>query len=312
MSAFVWSFSTTATAKQYTFETKKVFAVGDRAELEINYFSGDIRIRSHEVDRIVIKITKTIDAVGMDEARHVADNMLVKTDQSRSSLIVNTSFLKKIKRGSSLWEKLLGTGDSDPYGTVDFEILVPSNCDIKVSNNTGNVKIDDLSGSVTVQSTASDIYLGSIEGDVTVDNAAGITRGELLFGTVTVDQPMGSIDLLWIEGDIRIKSSSATVNVRQERGSLDLTSTTGSVTIQTNVYTGRDCFVSTGSGDIKLLVPSSMSGNLEIMSDLGNIETRMPIRIKSVSKDKLVGELGDGGVKISLTSTTGDVTVAEF
>ena len=78
------------------------------------------------------------------------------------------------------------------------------------------------------------------------------------------------------------------------------------------MYTGRDCFVTTGSGDIKLLVPGYLSGDLEIMSELGNIETQMPIKIKSVDRDRLVGELGDGGVRIFLTSTTGDVTVAEF
>ena len=301
-----------ALAKQYTFEKQKIFAVGDEVELEINYFTGNIEVTTHDVDRVVVKIVKRVDAVGMDEARHIADNLLIKSDQSRSKITINAAYLKKIKQGSSLWEKLLGTGGDDPYGTVDFHVMVPERCAISIGNNTGDVNISNIVGAVSVESSSSTVNLNAIEGPVTVNNSAGETHGELLFGPVTINQPMGSIDLMWIEGDIRIKSSAAAIKIRQENGSIDLTTTTGNVDIQTNMYTGRDCFVSTGSGDINFRVPGSTSSTLEIMSELGNIETQMPIKIKSVARDRLVGELGDGGVKISLTSSTGDVTIAEF
>lgn len=61
-----------------------------------------------------------------------------------------------------------------------------------------------------------------------------------------------------------------------------------------------------------MLVPQTSSGTLQIASDMGNIKTEIPVSIKSMSKNKLVGEFGTGGVKVTLTSTTGDVTVAQF
>ena len=298
--------------KEYEFVDKKVFAVDRDLELEINYFGGNIELRSHDVDRVVLRIIKRIDAVSMDEARYLAENIVVKTEQTRSSLVVNTNFIKKITKSRSLWGKLIGSSSADPYGSVDFIVLVPRQCGVKISNNMGTVKIRDMSGPIEIRSSASDIELNSIDGNITINNAGGRTQGEMLFGEIVIDQPMGSIDLKYIEGDIRIKSSSASVNIVQERGSLDLTTTTGDVVIKSHVYTGRDCFVTTESGDITLSLPRSLCGTLQVRSDLGNIKTQMPITIESVSKESLVGNLGSGGVRITLSSNTGDVTVAEF
>ena len=133
-----------------------------------------------------------------------------------------------------------------------------------------------------------------------------------MVGPVMIRQPMGKIDLEWVEGDIRIKSSTARIKIRQERGALDLTTTTGSVEVQTNLDCIRDSFVETESGNIHLMIPETSSGQLKIASDMGNIKTEIPISVKSMSKNKLVGEFGTGGVKINLISTTGDVTVAQF
>lgn len=301
-----------AQGKNYEFVEKKVFAVRPDVKLEINYFGGNLELSSHDIDRVVLRVIKRIDAVSMDEARYLAENVIVKAEQTRSSLIINTNFLRKIKKSNSLWGKLIGSSSNDPYGSVDFIVLVPRHCAVKISNNTGNVKIRDLSGSVEIRSSASDIELNSIDGNITINNAGGRTFGEMLFGEIVVDQPMGSIDLRYVEGDIRIKSSSASVNIVQEKGSLDLTTTTGDIVIKSHVYTGRDCFVTTESGDITLSLPRSLSGTLQIKSDLGNIKTQMPITIQSVSKERLIGNLGAGGVRITLSSTTGDVTVAEF
>lgn len=310
--AFCLGSGPTAGAKDFAFESQKVFAVGEKAELELNYFEGNLQITSHDVNRIVIKATRRVSAVGMDEARELAENIVLKTDQAREKLAVNTSFLQKIERNSSLWNKLFGGDSEKPYGTIDFDILVPENCSINLSNNTGSISVSNLRSSVRIRSSASDIHLSGIEGPVTIDNASGKTTGEMLFGPVTLYQPLGEIALEWIEGDIRIKSASAKIDIRQEKGSIDLVNTTGPIKIQTNLFSSQDNFVTTESGNVELMVPVTASGQLAIASDLGNIKTDMPIKIKSVTRKQLVGEFGDGGVTFHVNSTTGDVSVAQF
>jgi len=59
-------------------------------------------------------------------------------------------------------------------------------------------------------------------------------------------------------------------------------------------------------------VPQSASGTLDIRSQAGNIRTDVPVTISAMSKRQLRGAFGSGGVKISLVSTSGDVTVEQF
>ena len=299
-------------AKEFVFEQQRVFAVGDDPALELSLFEGNVEVTSHPVDRIVVTIRKRVNAVGMDEARLLAENVVVKVDRERSVVSLNTSVLKRKSEDRSFWNRLFGGGDDDPYGAVDFEIMVPDRCRVKVTSNAGRVYIANVAGEVQVQSSAAEVELNTIEGPMTINNASGKTIGELLFGPVTVDQPMGEIVLNWVEGDVRVKSSSARISIKQETGAVDLKTVTGSVDIQTNLASARDMFVTTESGDIHMRIPELSSGKLEISSELGDIKTDMPIAIRTMSGKKLVGEFGDGGVTVYLTSSTGDVTVAQF
>ncbi len=176
----------------------------------------------------------------------------------------------------------------------------------------GNITVQQIKGSVTIKSTGSEINLASIEGPIDLGNSSGKTEGQLLFGPIILKQESGTIDLQFVEGDIRIKSSSADIVLKQEKGSLDITTYTGSIDIQTALQSDKDYFVSTASGNINLKIPQQSSGHLQITSQAGDIKSDVPVVVDAWSKRELVGSFGSGGVKISLSSTTGDVTVAQF
>ncbi len=159
---------------------------------------------------------------------------------------------------------------------------------------------------------AADIELSSIEGEVEIDNTSGKTQGEFLFGPVTIRQPQGEINLRWVEGNINIKSSSAAIAIEQSRGAIDLMTLTSDVKIRTELDSPRDYFVETGSGSITFLIPEASSGVLTVETQSGEVRSEMPVTVKSVSRNRLVGEFGRGGPTISLSSISGDVTVALY
>lgn len=156
-----------------------------------------------------------------------------------------------------------------------------------------------------------DFELSSIGGEIQVDNTTGKTGKEFQFGPVMVRQLQGKIDLRWVEGDIRIKSSSATITIQQSRGAIDLTTLTGEVKIQTELDSPRDYLVETNSGSITFIIPEASSGVLNIETQSGDVQTEMPVAVKSFSRNRLVGEFGRGGPTIRLSSS-GDVTVALY
>jgi hypothetical protein len=305
-------FVSNASAEDFTFDYQKILTTGQDAALTLTYINGNVNVVQSEDDRLIIDARKRVNATTLDEAQLVADHIEIKVSQDHGKVAVSANYLRLKNHSRSFWSKVLGTGGDDAYGNVDWEIKIPIGGKVTIVNTSGNVRIDHLVGNIEVRSSASEIVLQSIEGSVNVENLSGSLTGELLFGSVDVRQTLGRIDLKFVEGDIRIKSSTAGISIRQDQGALDLTTESGDVDIQTNLTSSQDYFVSTESGHIRLTIPETSSGDLRIESQTGDIKTDMPITIKSMSRKQVEGSFGFGGVKINLTSVSGDVTVAQF
>ena len=288
-----WLAITGAWAAEYTFNYQKIIDIEQPVVLHLSLVRGSVYISGSEDDRLIIEAVKSIRATDEDEAEEVADHIEIKVEVLPEKIDINTNYLRMLSRSPSFWQKVLGAG-SDSYGSVDYRISLP------------------LKSSVQIRSMAADIELSSIEGEIQIDNTAGKTHGEFLFGPVTVRQPQGKIDLRWVEGDIRIKSSSATITIQQSRGAIDLVTLSGEVNIQTELDSPRDYFVETNSGSFTFLIPEASSGVLNIETQSGDVQTEMPVAVKSVSHNRLVGEFGRGGPTIKLSSSSGDVTVALY
>ncbi len=291
--SLLWLTATGARAAEYAFNYQKIIDIEQPVVLHLSLATGSVRISGSEDNRLVIEAVKKVRATDEREAEEVADHIEIKVDLSLNEVDIETNYLRMLSHSPSFWQRVLGAG-SDSYGSVDYRILLP------------------LRSSVQIRSTAADIELSNIEGEVQVDNTAGRTHGEFLFGPVTVRQPQGEVDLLWVEGDIRIKSSSAAISVQQSRGAIDLMTLSGEVKIQTELDSPRDYFVETSSGSITFIIPEASSGVLNIETQSGDVQTEMPVAIRSISHNRLLGEFGRGGPTIRLSSTSGDVTVALY
>lgn len=305
-------FSAPANAKEHRFTQHETFEPDGPVTLALTILSGSISITGESTDRIEVELVKVVDAVGMDQAAIVADHIKLRTEESGNRIDLSTAYLKIADYNPDFWDKLIGNGSRTAEGDVEFRITVPEKTDLVITSTSGPIKINNVTGNVTISTSDGAIDLNTVQGEIQIDNGAGTTRGELLFGPVEVRQPIGEIGLKWVEGDIRVKSLSAKIDVLQETGALDIVTRTGPVTIRTNLESNRDFFVETQSGNIEFLVPVTASGLLHISSELGEIQTDVPISIEKYSRQGVVGRFGVGGVNINLVSGSGDVTVAQF
>jgi len=297
-------------AKEYTFDYHRVIEPKGEVTLDLSYLEGDLIVIGHDLDQIIINGTKRINAVSLDEAEVVQGYVEIKTRETGDVVTVVANYLKMRNRGRSFWQKLLGMSGDDSYGEIDWQISLPDYCNLVVTNISGKIDISHIRGSVTIRSSASDITVSSIEGDLNIENSSGILIGELIFGNIDIRQPRGEISLKWIEGNVRLRSSSANIHMHQERGSIDLTTNTGRVEIQTNLESSNDYWIFTESGNVHFSIPESSSGELDIRTESGEIKTEIPIAIKSMSRSQVIGEFGYGGIKVTVSSVSGDVTVA--
>lgn len=301
-----------AAAKQFSFHVQRDIPIAGPVQMTLQYHSGAVQIVSSPDSVIRIDATKKVDAVSREEAEEIAGHIEIAFTEKKRSLVVSTNYLRIVSRGESFWEKMIGTVGQSSFGDVDWVIGLPEGSSLELINVTGPVTATDLRSNLTITSSGAAISLERIEGAVTIRNESGVTSLDLIIGTCTLLQPAGTIELQAIEGDVRIKSVSAAISVQQERGALDITTTTGSVDVQTALEDARACLIASESGNVQLTIPRWSSGSLAIESKAGTVRTDVPITIASMSQQRIVGQFGDGGVSVSIRSSTGDVTVAQY
>ncbi len=282
-----------AFSEEFTFDYQKIIPVDGTPTLDLSLGRGKVTITGSEDNRIIIEAVKHLRAGNYDEAQEVADHIEIRVRQQGKTVTVKTNYLLMPQRGKSFLKKLFGVS-TDTYGSVDYVIAVPT---------TSNIRVNSLSAEIT---------LSSIEGAIDITNETGSIRGEFIFGPVTAKQQSGDIALEWIEGDVRINSVTGKVDINQVRGAIDVITRTSDINIKTELNSPRDFFVRTSSGSVVFSIPESSSGKLNIETEAGRIRTDIPVTINSISAQKVVGEFGRGGPRINISSSTGDVRIAQF
>jgi DUF4097 and DUF4098 domain-containing protein YvlB len=339
--------SAIAEAKGFRFEYQKSIDMAGPMQLELDNPSGGIIITGSLSDKVMIEATKNVRATDAEEAEEIAALIEIDVKQNKNKIDIETIYHRSGKHSRSFWDKLFGTGN-DSFGSVDYTIAVPSRCRLELRSASGNItvsgikdnilvndasgeigvrdiegscdiksasgeiKVEDIRGDLNIGATSGEISLNSITGVIDIRTTSGRTRGSSLNGDLTVSQTSGEIDLAGLNGNIKIKSTSGDINLEQESGSAEISSYSGTITIRTELDSKRDYFVETISGSIKFLVPQTSSGTVKMETGSGELKADLPISIRTFSRNRLIGDFGSDGPKISLSTTSGDITIGQY
>lgn len=339
--------SSIAFGKSYHFDFQKNIDVSGEVELIIRNTSGIIQIEGASVDRITIDATKHVRATDQEEAEKVADHIEIRVEKNGRRISIETRYLRMKNAPGTFFEKLLGTGP-DSFGSVDYKLIVPTNCEVEVENISGDIRISrldkdvhisgssgnievtelngrldietisgrvelsDIIGDIDIAGTSADILFGSLKGAIDIRTTSGKVTGQYLSGSLTVSLTSGDTDISNLYGDVRIKSQTGDIKIQQEEGSLELFSRTGEVEVQTELDSTRDFYVETASGRISFNVPETASGTVKLETVSGSINTELPLSIRQFTKSKLVGDFGENGPRIYLITSSGDITLGQF
>ncbi len=339
--------SSGAYAKAYQFDYQKNIEITGDIELVVNNSYGDIAVTAAQGNMLTINAVKNVRAANQDEAEKIADHIEIKAKRQGRRITLQTNYLRLTGQADSFWDKLLGSGE-DSFGDVDFDIVVPVDCDIEIDNTEGTIKVIGIAGNATVMGSSESITLDDVEGDVDVEcttgdvnldnlrgdihifsggsnmifnsingileihSTSGDKTGSYISGPLVISQTSGEIELKSVNGDVRIKSSSGNVNLEQQSGAVDITTFTGSVIVKTELYSDKDSYVKTSSGNIIFTIPEMSSGSVDMETVSGKIKTEIPIAIGSLTDEKVTGTFGSNGPKISLMTTSGDITIGQY
>jgi DUF4097 and DUF4098 domain-containing protein YvlB len=158
----------------------------------------------------------------------------------------------------------------------------------------GDTRLSKLQKGVTVRTSRTELQLARLDGDLTMDS--GDLQGDGLLGPVSLSTKNKDVNLRNLKGDVHIADDRGDINLESSSvatlGNLDLT---------------------THHGDVHLRLPAKANFQYQVVTRHGAISSEFEsVRSENhTGSSSASGTIGKGGVKISVTSDTGDIELSK-
>jgi lia operon protein LiaG len=207
--------------------------------------------------------------------------------------------LVKVPKGQSI-ELFVGVGRVDVTNVEGSLTIDVASADVDVSGTKGNLVLDTGSGRVAVRDVTGDVNLDSGSGGLSLDRIKGnVLRLDSGSGGV-----QGSdIDVKELNADVgsgglrlyRMKASDVTVETGSGGATLELLSDVDRLNVET------------GSGGVTIRAPATLNAEVEAETGSGGFQTDFEIVTRRVSRNHVIGRIGEGKGRIRLEAGSGSI-----
>ena len=254
---------------------EKTFSVASPARLSVSNIRGSVEI--HPGEDGVIQVTAI-------KQPHTGD-------EKRTGIEINQEADGTVKAATRFpdggWNWLFGSQPCE----VDYVVRAPRQCSLKLNGVSNTVLAEGFEGAVSVNSVSGEIALRDLTGSVRIHTVSGEADGERIAGSLSLDT---------VSGDVALKESALS--------SIKANTVSGDMRIRTSLTEGPYDFKSV-SGQVCLSVPPDTHCTGELHSVSGDLVSAFPITGTSRQHGSQMVNVQGGGVKISLNSVSGDLSL---
>lgn len=262
----------------YKYENADKYVAGDISyktdkinRIDVSWVSGEVNIEVWDGDEISVSEAGNTNG---DEEQKVHSAIIDGT------LMIKFAASGKIKTNMSGKQLTVKVPAKAKLSVTEVDAV---SADVSIGAGLGSdvLSVESVSGGITVKKfSGSEIDVGSTSGNIKIDSAS------------VVKAEVGSVS-----GDVRINDSDVV--------SLDVETVSGEIYYSAaSAKTMKSIDAESVSGDIKILLPEDAGFEAKLSSVSGDFDTDFAC----VRKDKTY-TCGDGGIKISADTTSGDLTV---
>ncbi len=250
-------------------ERVKSFTVAPGGDFMLASCFGDVEIRTWEKNEIEVRWS------AKDEA--ALDGIEVRTEQQGNRVRVAGTYKDTWK---SWW--------SGPE--VKFFVTLPADFHPKISVSGGDVRAANLRGNVEIETSG---------GNITLDSIGGRTRLETSGGDIAIRGSGGEVHAETSGGSIRLETVSGHVYAETSGGDIEARVKCDTVAIHCE----------TSGGDITLYLPETVKGSISAGTSGGSVGLELKNFRGKIEEGEIHGSINEGGGKISLETSGGDIRV---
>ncbi len=299
---FLLALGTGALAAQAQEIEEKTFMLAEGGSVSVENVAGDIVIYAWDEEQVKIIATKSAKAFTKKRAAELLEAIDIETSANEEGIDIVTKF--------PWWNRL------DPTSSVrvDYELWVPLSAKTKAQSVSGSIEIMERNNDVWAKSVSGTIEIERILGDAEVKTTSGAIKITQVKGeSIIADTTSGKVTLQEVTGIIEAHSVSGRIKIADSKGvAKSVRTTSGSIWVELKEITESppDMVLTSVSGDVTLLLPSNISAEIDVQTTSGRISSEFKIMVEGeIEKRRLRGTIGEGDIRITLKTTSGDIAL---
>jgi len=179
---------------------------------------------------------------------------------------------------------------------IDLDITVPETCDIELTNTSGRVIVQSVSGTCRLDTSSGRIIMSDLQGLISARTGSGRIEASNLQGQIGLHSGSGRIQIDNVRGQLNGKTGSGRIELLHAAlsGESRLKTGSGSITFTGSLDPLGDYEMVTGSGRINVTLPTDASFSLRGKTGSGGVKNefnsnevgdlpRPPLKLKSGS-----------------------------
>lgn len=117
-------------------------------------------------------------------------------------------------------------------GTIHLKVTVPEHMNLNIIDESGNMSLHRIGGSVSIKDGAGHIELNKISGDVLIKDGSGDIEMNYIHGTIRLDDGAGDIKAEQIDGHMVIEDGTDDIYVHQINGNMKINDGSGKIDVK--------------------------------------------------------------------------------
>jgi hypothetical protein len=266
----------------------RTFDVSGTPEVVLQTFDGSIEVHSWDRDAIEVEVEKR----AMNQ--ELLDQIKIAVEQDGNRVVVNVT-----GPGGEGFRGITVGNRISP--TARLRVALPRKTNLQASSGDGAISIDDVTGTVKLDTEDGSVRASRVYGDIHVRSGDG---------TINMEKVEGRLDLETMDGSITLDAKPTFLRGRTADGAIR-------VQVAPESAMAEDWELTTGDGSIMLTLPTSFNAELDAESGDGSVQSSHPgIRTEErTGSDRqerrrtLRATMGTGGKILRLRTSDGRVRI---
>ena len=193
---------------------------------------------------------------------------------------------------------------------ASWRLTVPADMALQLRSQSGDVRVEDTRGSVSVE---------TVEGAIEVRGGTGFISLQSVEGNLLLTDAVGRVNLSTVDGSITVRGAKGDLRASAVDGAIlmddveshnvDANTVDGEIRLSGTIHSGGEYHLASHDGDVTVIAPA-INATVSVSTYDGEFESDFPVTIEGITaRKRMTFTMGTGTARLELESFDGTVAL---